>query len=274
VAIGLTLPTEKLDISGSLRVRNLAKFDSGISASNGMTLTGTLNLNGTTYSTNIARTNASNIFTATQFISGLDATLIVTDTSSSDSISLDPANNKINFLDDNSGFNITLYADGFADQIITFPDTSTRLAGVASTQTFTGTNTFSSSANFSAGISASGGVTFNSTIISNGYRYSSSIFDSRSSGFTLLAADAGKTFLIGACAATTNIYCPTGLPVGFQCDVIRRAAASQRIRIFESGTTIESKSGPNPELSTSASGGEKATIMQIATNVYVVSGDI
>ena len=88
------------------------------------------------------------------------------------------------------------------------------------------------------------------------------------------ASDAGKTFLIGSCAANTNIYCPTGLPVGFQCDVIRRQAASQRIRIFQSGTTIESKSGTNPELPNSSNGGEKATIIQIDTNVYVVYGDI
>ena len=133
---------------------------------------------------------------------------------------------------------------------------------------------FTALTTFSSGISASGGVTFNSTIISNGYRYSSSIFDSRTSGFTLSAADAGKTFLIGACAANTNIYCPTGLPVGFQCDVIRRAAASQRIRIFESGTTIESKTATNPELANSGNGGEKATILQITTNIYAVYGDI
>ena len=176
-----------------------------------------MNLNGTTYSTNIARTNASNIFTATQFISGLNAKLDVIDTFSADSISLDPANNKINFLDDVSGLNITLYADGFGDQIITFPDTSTRLAGVASNQTFTGTNTFSSSANFSAGISASGGVTFNTPIVSTRLpRYTSSIFDTKTANFSPAEADNGKIFIVTVSGKSTVTITFDGLSVGWR----------------------------------------------------------
>jgi hypothetical protein len=57
--------------------------------------------------------------------------------------------------------------------------------------------------------------------------------------------------------------------------MIRRPASNgTRIRIFESGTTIESKSGNNPELTDSSFGGERAKIIQIATNIFSVSGDI
>jgi hypothetical protein len=194
-----------------------ANFTAGICASSGMTLNGTLNLNGTTYSTNIARTNASNIFTATQFISGFSARLDVVDTFTADSISLDPINNKINFLDDDTGLNITLYADGFADQIITFPAASTRLAGVASTQTFTGTNTFSSSANFSAGISASGGITFNSPIISTRLpRHSSTIFETKTADFSPAEADNGKIFIVTVTGKGTVTITFDGLSVGWR----------------------------------------------------------
>ena len=99
-------------------------------------------------------------------------------------------------------------------------------------KTFTGTNTFSSSANFSAGISASGGVTFNTPITSNAYRYSSSVFDTKTAGFTLAASDNGKIFVMNN-SGNVTINIPTGLGVGFASEFLVVGAA----RIILSGNS-------------------------------------
>lgn len=89
----------------------------------------------------------------------------------------------------------------------------------------TGTaNTFVQLQRFASGISASGGITFNSVITSNGYRYSSSVFDTKTAGFTLAAADSGKIFVMNnGSIATVNI--PTGLGVGFSTEFLVIGAA-------------------------------------------------
>jgi hypothetical protein len=51
-----------------------------------------------------------------------------------------------------------LWQSADANSTITFPNYTTTLAGLAGTQTFTGTNTFSTLTNFTSGISAAGGT--------------------------------------------------------------------------------------------------------------------
>lgn len=252
----------------------LVRFTGGLSAS-GATFGPNVNIGNTAATTNLFLRGSINFINCPNgfltITTGQTASGLNIEDASGNNTSITPTTHEIEFYDQSDGDTVTLNAGlvvGAGSYTVALPSYGTTLAGLAGQQTFTGLKSFS------AGISASGGVTFNSTIISNGYRYSSSVFNSITSGFTLSAADAGKIFLIGFCGGSTNIYCPTGLPVGFQCDVIRRQAASQRIRIFQSGTTIESKSGNNPELTNSSNGGEKATIIQIDTNVYVVYGDI
>lgn len=155
------------------------------------------------------------------------------------------------------------------------------------TQTFVNGATFSARANFSAGISCSG-ATFNSlatfnagltaTSITGGictvdyYRISSVPLETKTAGFTLAAVDNGKIFLMGN-TANAIVYFPTGLPVGFKCDFIRRATGS-RIRFFQSGTTIESKSGTSPEMIDNGFNGEQTSAIQVATNVFAIYGDL
>jgi hypothetical protein len=100
-------------------------------------------------------TNKTNTFTASQIISGTSSTLLLTDTSTSDSITLDPALNKIVFQDGGTNFTTTLYVDTFTDHIVTLPQSATRLAGLATTTPFTAQQTFT------AGISVAGGITLN-----------------------------------------------------------------------------------------------------------------
>ena len=121
--------------------------------------TGVLSVNGSTGTiTNVAKTNEVTNFEA-QY-----NTLTVTDTSTYDSIIINPTSNKIVFFDGNSENEVQLYVSSFGNQVITFPDGTTTLAGLAESQTFTDTNTFSTLTNFLSGISAAGGVTFSGTL--------------------------------------------------------------------------------------------------------------
>jgi|LakMenE18May11ns_1017448.scaffolds.fasta_scaffold9724079_1 hypothetical protein len=147
-------------LTGTLGITN----GSGIGLSvSGNTLTvsntGVLSINGSTGTiTNVARTNTNNFFSTTQTILGSVAQLSVIDTDSGDLIYLNPATNKIVFYDASSENEVQLFVNNFGNQVITFPDDTTELAGRASTQTFTGTNTFTQRTNFNAGISAAGGT--------------------------------------------------------------------------------------------------------------------
>jgi hypothetical protein len=119
--------------------------------------------------TNVARTNVNNIFTAPQTITGLGASIVTTETSSANELGLFPEINSIYFYNDLSSAETYVtpsYVPG-TTVTITLPGYNTTLAGLAGTQTFTGTNTFSSLANFSTGIS-SAGATFTSTVTVDG----------------------------------------------------------------------------------------------------------
>jgi hypothetical protein len=127
--------------------------------------TGVLNIDGSTGAiTNVARTNVDNNFSQSQTISASNGYFIVNDTDFLYSISLTPKTKKITFNDNDFGTSVQLFFNVVGDQVITFPDVTTVLAGLASTQTFTGTNTFNSLSIFNSGISASGGVTLAGTL--------------------------------------------------------------------------------------------------------------
>lgn len=166
------------------------------------------------------------------------------------------ATGAVNFT---AGSNITLTRSG---NTFTIAATGLAITGAE--------NTFSSLQTFSAGITASGITTGICT--ADYYRQSSVGFETKTAGFTFAAADNGKIFLMGN-TSNAIIYFPTGLPVGFKSEFIRRTTGS-RVRFFESGTTIESKSGNAPEMSDSGNKGEHVTIIQVASNVFSIYGDL
>jgi hypothetical protein len=109
--------------------------------------TGVLSIDGSTGAiTNVARTNVDNNFSASQ---------TTVSTITANSTSLQPTS--ISHYYDSSG-NLQLWQSADANSTITFPNYNTTIAGLAGTQTFTGTNTFSSLTNFTSGISAAGGT--------------------------------------------------------------------------------------------------------------------
>jgi hypothetical protein len=124
--------------------------------------TGVLSIDGSTGAiTNVARTNVDNNFSASQ---------TTVSTITANSTSLQPTS--ILHYYDSSTFS-QLWQSADANSTITFPNYTTTLAGLAGTQTFTGTNTFSTLTNFTSGISAAGGTfsaltRFNSGISSAG----------------------------------------------------------------------------------------------------------
>ena len=121
--------------------------------------TGVLSINGTTGTIiNVAKTDEITNFAAAFNL------LTVTDMDSLDAITINPTSNKIVFYDDSSGNEVQLFVSSFGNQVITFPDGTTRLAGLSETQIFDGTNTFYALTNFDSGISAAGGVTFSGTL--------------------------------------------------------------------------------------------------------------
>jgi hypothetical protein len=127
--------------------------------------TGVLNIDGSTGAiTNVARTNVDNNFSQSQTMSASNGYFIVNDTDFLYSISLTPKTKKITFNDNDFGTSVQLFFNVVGDQVITFPGDTTVLAGLASTQTFTGTNTFNLLTGFNSGISASGGVTLAGTL--------------------------------------------------------------------------------------------------------------
>ena len=132
--------------------------------------TGVLSVNGSTGTiTNVAKTDVNNQFTATQTFNSnvvvLDNTITVFDDSVDHSIILNANTDTIRFYNDDTGNILDLYAGGnFGNQVIAFPSSTTILAGLAVSQTFTDTNTFNSLTNFLSGISAAGGVTFAGTL--------------------------------------------------------------------------------------------------------------
>ena len=158
---------------GSTANDGLVEFSSASSTSSGVTLAvagagivlspaggtgtvtfinnGVLSFNGNTGAVTGASLGA-NTFTASQTISGSSASLTVTNTNNSSTseytssginVSIGPASQTI------------VYSSIVPGNTVTFPAYTTTLAGLAGTQTFSGTNTFTALSNFNAGITTS-----------------------------------------------------------------------------------------------------------------------
>jgi hypothetical protein len=145
-------------ITGSVGLTN----GSGIGLSvSGNTLTvsntGVLSIDGGTGAiTDVARTNVTNTFSTQQFVQG---NVVSSSTSNLGSITINPTDQNLTFYEDIFGNQLFLTAFGnHANQTISFPNTTTDLAGLAVNQTFTNTNTFTELTRFNAGISSAGGT--------------------------------------------------------------------------------------------------------------------
>ena len=142
-----------------------------LSGGKGITLvnTGVLSVNGSTGAvTNVARTNIDNNFSTSQTISGLNAVLLVEDIVTLNSFTIDPAAFQIGFYNDGSAGNLWLTFPSATDRTVTLPDFNTTLAGLAGTQTFTGSKTFSTVTEFNAGITAAGATFTRPIYLSSG----------------------------------------------------------------------------------------------------------
>jgi hypothetical protein len=279
--IGLSVSGNTLTVSntGVLSIRGLTGTvgltnGSGIGLSvSGNTLTvsntGVLSIDGSTGAiTNVARINEDNNFLVGQYING---SITCYDSTSDHSIILNPNTDKIRFYNNTFETTFDLYAGtNYNNQSISFPSSDTILAGLAITQTFTGTNTFSSRTNFTSGISAAGGVTFAGTVSSDtGYRISSSPFNTQTgTTYTFVAADNGKivTFNNGS---TITVTVPTGLPVGFNCTGIQLGAGQVGFTAA-SGVTLNSYLSQYKILGQHGA----ATLICYTTNVYNLSGNL
>ena len=121
--------------------------------------TGVLSIDGGTGAiTNVARTNVDNIFSASQTINTSNAALSIVDSSSFNEVSFQGEFNRLYFYNDLSSGEVYLQPTIAAAStiIVSLPDYTTTLAGLAGTQTFTGINTFNALTNFPGGISAAG----------------------------------------------------------------------------------------------------------------------
>jgi hypothetical protein len=239
VAIGLTLPTEKLDISGSLRVRNLAKFDSGISASNGMTLTGTLRIS------DIDRVDGSGVL---NIYNSSAARIHIGDM-------------------DNNGQNTAIYLRDASNEMNFYnPFGSIQFGDVNGYDT--GNYIFYSS---NAGLlyMESSGITGANRIISDSFQLSSSGIKALSgTTYTLLSTDAGTILTFNNGSAIT-VTIPTALPVGFSCTAIQLGAGQVGFT-SAAGVTLNSYGNQFKLIGQHAA----ATITEYATNIVNLSGNL
>lgn len=128
--------------------------------------------------------------------------------------------------------------------------------------------TFSGLIRSSSGISASGGITSGSSIFSeSGFRVGSSALNAQTDSYSLQTSDDGKIITVNAGTAKT-ITVPTGLPVGFNCTVIRLGSGT--VTFSASGTTINSVSG---YLSIASQHGA-ASLLSYASNTFNLSGNL
>jgi hypothetical protein len=258
VGIGLTLPTEKLDISGTSRTRGLARFDSGISsaggtfsglarflngisANNGMTLYGTLRLATIDHSAgsgNLSIYNSPN------------ARVSIGDTNSGGngiSIYLRDATYELNLI------------NAFGPVVIGDPNAlnSNRYISYDST---TGELGF--------GI-VGGSITGADRVVAGAYQLSSTGIRTLSgTTYTLLSTDAGKVLTFNN-GSTITVTIPTALPVGFSCTAIQLGAGQVGFT-RASGVTLNSYGNQFKLIGQHAA----ATITEYAADTVNLSGNL
>ena len=166
--------------------------------------TGVLNIDGSTGAiTNVARTNVDNNFSASQTtVSPIFA----------NSTTLQPTS--ILHYYDASG-SLQLWQSAEANSTITFPNYTTTLAGLAGTQTFTGTNTFSTLTNFTSGISAAGGTFSALTRFNSGISSAGGTFTALTRFTAGISAAGGVTFAGTLQGTTANFTGLVSSTVGF-----------------------------------------------------------
>ena len=166
-----------------------------------------------------------------------------------------------------SGADITLVGSGTAT--LTFPTTSTTIAGLGITQTFTALQTFNAGMSASS-IYSSGGIT-GATYISadGGYRVTSNAIKALTgTSYTLLATDDGK-IITSSNASLQKFEIPTGLPIGFNCSVIQLGAGPVGFSAA-SGVTLNTFAGK-----TLMAGQYSAvSIIEYATNLVNIAGGL
>jgi hypothetical protein len=202
-------------------------------------------------------------------------------------------NNKVSFYDFGSLNKIVFGSLGVTlpgTYSVYLPNSNTTLAGLATTQTFTGTNTFNTLTNFgagissaggtfsaltrfTAGISAAGGITFggtSSTVSSDtGYRITSSAINAQTgTTYTFLATDNGEVVTFNNASAIT-VTIPTGLPVGYAVTAIQLGAGQVGFTAA-SGVTLNSYSSAYKIAGQHGA----ASLISYTTNVYNVSGSL
>jgi len=240
VAIGLTLPTEKLDISGSLRVRNLAKFDSGICASNGMTLNGVLRVSEIQHSAGSGTMQIYNSSSARVVIGDFDGA----------------ANSTFIFLRD---------ATSVLDISNPYGAISIGDPNSVDSGSYISYNPGTAQLDLSGGNSIVGV----GRIVSDAYQLSSSgIKVLTGTTYTLLSADAGTILTFNNGSAIT-VTIPTALPVGFSCTAIQLGAGQVGFT-RASGVTLNSYGNQFKLIGQHAA----ATITEYAADTVNLSGNL
>jgi hypothetical protein len=240
IGIGLTAPTEKLDISGSLRVRNVAKFDSGISASNGMTLTGDLRI------TDIQRVGGSGVL---NIYNSSGSRIHMGDYDGS-------ANSTFIFLRDATSL---LYLSNPYGEIAIGDPLGVDSGSYISYSSNDGELNLLNSSIVGAKI-----------ISSDAYQLSSSGIKSLTgTTYTFLSADNGKVITHNNASGCTFTV-PSGLAVGFSTTVIRLNSTGKVAFIPASGVTLNSYAGFTALSGQHAS----ASLISYQNNVYNLSGNL
>ena len=128
--------------------------------------------------------------------------------------------------------------------------------------------TFSGLLRSSSGVSASAAITGGSHIFSeSGFRVGSSSINSQTDSYSLQTTDDGKIITVNA-GSVKDITVPTGLPIGFNCTVMR--IGTGRVTFTASGTTINSVDG----LLEIASQHGAASLLCYASNTFNLSGNL
>jgi hypothetical protein len=240
VGIGLTFPTEKLHVFGTSRTTGLAKFDSGISASNGMTLAGDLRIS------SISHVSGSGLISV-----------------------YNSANVRIGIGDlDLQGNNTTIYLrDSTTELNLSNPYGSILIGDPNGTDS----GQYISYTASTGQLSLAGGnsITAADRVVAGAYQLSSAGIKTLSgTTYTLLSTDAGTILTFNNGSAIT-VTIPTALPVGFSCTAIQLGAGQVGFT-RASGVTLNSYGNQFKLIGQHAA----ATITEYAADTVNLSGNL